>query len=50
LSATVTASYDSVTKKIKLCGVNSDVISEIDCTAFIKDGMIQEVEIVTDPA
>ena len=50
LSATVTASYDSVTKKIKLCGVNSDVISEIDCTAFIKDGMIQDVKIVTDPA
>lgn len=50
LSATVTASYDSWTKKITLYGANSAVISEIDCTAFIKDGMIQDVKIVTDPA
>lgn len=50
LSATVTASYDSWTKKITLYGANSVVISEIDCTAFIKDGMIQDVKIVTDPA
>ena len=50
LSATVTASYDSWTKKITLYGANSAVISEIDCTAFIKDGMIQNVQIVTDPA
>lgn len=49
LSATVTASYDSWTKKITLYGANSAVISEIDCTAFIKDGMIQDVKIVTDP-
>ena len=50
LSATVSASYDSWTKKITLYGANSAVISEIDCTAFIKDGMIQDVKIVTDPA
>ena len=50
LSATISASYDSWTKKITLYGANSAVISEIDCTAFIKDGMIQDVKIVTDPA
>lgn len=49
LSATISASYDSWTKKITLYGANSAVISEIDCTAFIKDGMIQNVQIVTDP-
>lgn len=50
LSATVSASYNSGTKKITLYGANSAVLSEIDCTAFIKDGMIQDVKIVTDPA
>ena len=50
LSATVSASYNSWTKKITLYGKNSEVLSEIDCTAFIKDGMIQDVKIVTDPA
>ena len=49
LSATVSASYNSWTKKITLYGKNSEVLSEIDCTAFIKDGMIQDVKIVTDP-
>lgn len=49
LSATVSASYDSWTKKITLYGANSAVLSEIDCTAFIKDWMIQDVKIVTDP-
>ena len=49
LSATVSASYDSWTQKITLYGANSAVLSEIDCTEFIKDGMIQDVEIVTDP-
>ncbi len=50
LSATISANYDSGTQKITLYGANSTVISEIDCTDFIKDWMIQNVQIVTDPA
>lgn len=40
--------YDSTNKKIKLvAGANADKM-EIDATAFIKDGMIESVELVTE--
>lgn len=42
--------YNSGTKKINLEGFDSSVIASIDATAFIKDGMIDTVELVTDPA
>ena len=41
--------YNTETKKINLEGFDSSVIASIDATAFIKDGMIDTVELVTDP-
>lgn len=41
--------YNNTTKKINLEGFDSSVIASIDATAFIKDGMIDTVELVTDP-
>lgn len=41
--------YNSETKKINLEGFDSSIIASIDATAFIKDGMINTVELVTDP-
>lgn len=41
--------YDTETKKINLEGFDSSIIASIDATAFIKDGMINTVELVTDP-
>lgn len=41
--------YNTETKKINLEGFDSSVIASIDATAFIKDGMINTVELVTDP-
>lgn len=41
--------YNTETKKINLEGFDSSVIASIDATAFIKDGMINNVELVTNP-
>lgn len=41
--------YNTETKKINLEGFDSSIIASIDATAFIKDGMINTVEVVTDP-
>ena len=41
--------YNTDTKKINLEGFDSSVIASIDATAFIKDGMINTVELVTNP-
>lgn len=41
--------YNTKTKKINLEGFDSSIIASIDATAFIKDGMINAVELVTDP-
>lgn len=41
--------YNTETKKINLEGFDSSVIASIDATAFIKDGMINTVDLVTDP-
>lgn len=41
--------YNTKTKKINLEGFDSSVIASIDATAFIKDGMIDTVELVTNP-
>ena len=41
--------YNTETKKINLEGFDSAIIASIDATAFIKDGMINTVELVTDP-
>lgn len=41
--------YNAETKKINLEGFDSSIIASIDATAFIKDGMIDTVELVTNP-
>lgn len=41
--------YNTETKKINLEGFDSSIIASIDATAFIKDGMIDTVSLVTDP-
>lgn len=41
--------YNTETKKINLEGFDSSIIASIDATAFIKDGMINTVDLVTDP-
>jgi hypothetical protein len=38
--------YDSDTKRIELKNTNSEVISSIDATAFIKDGMLDSVTVL----
>lgn len=45
ISGEVGLAYDSGTKKINLTGVNSAVIASVDATDFIKDGMVQSVEL-----
>ena len=49
VSATVSLTYDSETKKIKLLGKDNADLGSVDATPFIKDGMISEAELVTDP-
>lgn len=41
--------YNTETKKINLEGFDSSIIASIDATAFIKDGMINTVELITNP-
>ena len=40
--------YDSQTKKIELKNAEGETLSELDATAFIKDGMVNNVAIVDD--
>lgn len=40
--------YDSDTKRLELKNTSKEVISSIDATAFIKDGMVNNVAIVDD--
>lgn len=45
ISSTLGLTYDSGTKKINLTGKSNAVIASIDATDFIKDGMVQNVEL-----
>lgn len=45
LKANLDLQYDSGTKQIKLLGKGDAVIATIDATDFIKDGMVQNVEL-----
>ena len=45
LKANLNLQYDSGTKQIKLLGKENAVIATIDATDFIKDGMVQSVEL-----
>lgn len=47
-NATYSIAYDSTNKKIQLVGANGGATTEIDATAFIKDGMVSNVEIKGD--
>ena len=44
LSSTISVKYDETNKKIQLIGIGNEVVSEIDATAFIKDGMVNNVQ------
>lgn len=50
LSVTASLKYDTKAKKIQLIGKDGTAVSEIDAAAFIKDGMLSNAELVTDPA
>lgn len=45
ITATVGLAYDSGTKKINLTGKGGTVIASIDASDFIKDGMVDSVEL-----
>ena len=50
LSVTASLKYDTEAKKIQLIGKDGrTAISEIDATAFIKDGMLDNAELVVNP-
>ena len=44
--STLSMSYDDKAKKIYLKGIEDKVISEVDATGFIKDGMVDSASIV----
>ena len=50
LSATLGLAYDETSHNIQLTGVNSAVVAELDASAFIKDGMLTNAELVTVPS
>lgn len=45
---TYSIAYDSTNKKIQLVGANGGATTDIDATAFIKDGMIETVALSDD--
>lgn len=44
LSTVIALGYDSTTRKIQLKGIADTVVSELDATAFIQDGMLDKAE------
>lgn len=50
LSATLSIAYDSSTRKLQLKGNSGNTISEIDATAFVKDGMLNDTAVFTASA
>lgn len=47
LSTNITLNYDNSGRTIQLLGVNNNILSEIDTSEFVLDGMIESVEVVT---
>lgn len=45
----ISIDYDTENKLIKILGFNNETISSIDATAFIKDGMINNVQLEENP-
>ena len=50
LSATLSIAYDSSTRKLQLIGKSGNTISDIDATAFVKDGMLNDTAVFTASA
>lgn len=50
LSATLSIAYDSSSRKLQLKGNANEVINEIDATAFVKDGMLNDTAVFTASA
>lgn len=50
LSTTLSIAYDSSTRKLQLKGNNGNLINEIDATAFVKDGMLNDTAVFTASA
>ena len=50
LSATLSIAYDSSARKLQLKGNDNEVINEIDATAFVKDGMLNDTAVFTASA
>ena len=50
LSATLSIAYDSSSRKLQLKGNNGNLINEIDATAFVKDGMLNDTAVFTASA
>lgn len=48
IMANISLTYDSDESKIYLVGKDSTVISTIDATDFVKDGMLSAAELVTE--
>ena len=47
LSAKLSIAYDSSTRRLQLKGNDNEVINEIDATAFVKDGMLNDTAVFT---
>lgn len=47
LSATLSIAYDSSTRKLQLKGKDGNLINDIDATAFVKDGMLNDTAVFT---
>lgn len=47
LSATLSLIYDTTNRKLQLKGSSGNVISDIDATAFVKDGMLNDTAVFT---
>ena len=50
LSATLSIEYDSNERKLQLKGKSGNTISDIDATAFVKDGMLNDTAVFTASA
>lgn len=48
--AKLSIAYDSSTRKLQLKGNNGNLINEIDATAFVKDGMLNDTAVFTASA
>lgn len=50
LSTTLSIAYDSSTRRLQLKGKGGNLINDIDATAFVKDGMLNDTAVFTASA